>query len=276
MSNGNSPRGDVAKGNGQSAVTALFLSPDDAQSAVRELREVGIPAASISLISRDEDQAEGSEASGAAGVAAEVVQDEAITYRASEELPNDEDLPTTEEAMTGEPPDTYPRIGLDAEADLVRRNEADVDADEDIYTDFPGKPGGISPYSPAAATAGYDIQEPMKNRTPAPETAAAGVGIGSLAGLLVGMAGLAIPGVGPFIAAGPLAGALSGLIAGGAAGGIIGALSTVGVTEEYAREYASRIEQGQTLISVTVDPLSQDLVERVLIANHGDSVRVTP
>jgi hypothetical protein len=165
------------------------------------------------------------------------------------------------------------QLGLDRDADLVRRNEAQVDADEDIYSDFPDQPGGINPDSPAAARAGADIQEPLKNRTDAGGAAATGAGLGSLAGLLAGLAGLAIPGVGPFIAAGPLAGALSGLVAGGAAGGIIGALSTVGVPEEYAREYASRIEQGHALISVRTDQLSRDLVERVLVANRGDNVQ---
>ena len=62
------------------------------------------------------------------------------------------------------------------------------------------------------------------------------------------------------------------MVAGGVAGGIIGALSTIGVPQEYAREYAARLKQGQTLISVRTDDLTKDLVERVLVANGGDDV----
>jgi uncharacterized membrane protein len=89
------------------------------------------------------------------------------------------------------------------------------------------------------------------------------------------MAGLAVPGIGPFIAAGPLAGALSGLVSGAAVGGIAGALSNIGVPEEYARKYAGEIEQGQVLVSVQTEAISQDLAERVLVANHGEHVQCT-
>src|SRR5947199_350944 len=83
---------------------------------------------------------------------------------------------------------------------------------------FPGEPGGLNPDSSLAskATGNSDVQEPMKNSTGAGGSAAVGAGLGSIAGLLVGLAGLAIPGVGPIIAAGPLAAALGGLVAGGA------------------------------------------------------------
>lgn len=271
----------------QVALSALFRRRQAAEAAVRELREVDIPAEAISLISRDEDYTGEPAAGGAAGVAHEDVGQEALTYRASEELPNDEDLPTTEAQMTGRqmpivtdyevPPDEplggSERLGLSRDSDMVRTNDAETNADEDIYTDFPDRPGGINPeFSAAASRAGADVQEPLRNRTDGVHSAAVGAGLGSLAGLLVGMAGLAIPGIGPFIAAGPLAGALGGLVAGGAAGGIIGALSTIGVPEEYAREYAARIEQGDTLVSVRTLPINEDLVERVLAGNGGESV----
>ena len=279
----------VAPVRGQAVVTALFADRQDAEAAVRELREVGIDPRGISLISRDEDHTEEPELSGTAGVPREEVQDEGLTYRASRELPNDEDLPSTEAAMTGQdmpvftdyevPPDEplggSVRLGLSRDSDMVRRNEAQADADEDIYTDFPDQPGGINPDSPEAAGAGYDVQERMRGRTDAAGNAVAGVGLGSLAGLLVGMAGLAVPGIGPFIAAGPLAGALSGLVSGAAVGGIAGALSNIGVPDEYARKYAGEIEQGQVLVSVQTEAISQDLVERVLVANHGEQVQCT-
>ena len=270
-----------------SVISATFPQPEAAQAAVRELREVGIPAENISIISRDEDHTAEPSLEGAAGVDREEVQDEALTYRASSELPNDEDLSTTEAEMTGDrlpvvtdfevPPDEplggSKRLGLSRDSDMVRTNEADTNADIDIYTDFPDKPGGVNPNSPVAGRAEATMQTPVENRTHASGAAAAGAGMGGVAGLLVGLAGLAIPGIGPFIAAGPLAGALSGLVAGSATGGIIGALSTVGVPEEYARDYAASIDQGHTLISVRTDQISEDLVERVLAGNGGQGVR---
>lgn len=265
-------------------LSALFSNPGDAQAAIQELREVGIPAENISLISRDEDHTATPGLSGVAGVSHEDIGDEALAYRASSELPNDEDLPTTVDQMT----ETYDtgstvlsgnsddagngNLGLTPDRDMVRRNEAETNADEDIYTDFPNEPGGINPASPIADRSAANIQEPTKNRTEAAGNAAIGVGLGSMAGLLAGMAGLAIPGIGPLIAAGPLAAAISSIVTGGAAGGIIGALSTAGVPQEYARRYAAGIEQGQTLISVQANDLTQDLAERILIVNGGEEV----
>jgi uncharacterized membrane protein len=83
---------------------------------------------------------------------------------------------------------------------------------------------------------------------------------------------LAVPGVGPLLAAGPLATALGALAAGGAAGGIIGALSTMGVPEEYARKYSAAIEQGSALVSVRTDDYTRDAVERVLTAHGGREI----
>jgi hypothetical protein len=91
--------------------------------------------------------------------------------------------------------------------------------------------------------------------------------------LLAGAAALAIPGVGPFIAAGPLAALLGGALAGGAVGGIIGALSAIGVPEEYAREYAAAIEQGETLVSVRTGTLSREQLAQVMAAHGTKSVR---
>jgi hypothetical protein len=90
----------------------------------------------------------------------------------------------------------------------------------------------------------------------------AGVGavIGGLGGLLVGLGALAIPGIGPVLAAGPLAAALSGLagagvgaVAGGVAGGLIGALVDMGVPEEQANYYAEAVRRGGTLVTVQTD-----------------------
>ncbi|UXN58328.1 general stress protein [Phyllobacterium zundukense] len=97
--------------------------------------------------------------------------------------------------------------------------------------------------------------------THAGEGAAAGAGVGAVVGgaggLLAGLGMLAIPGVGPVVAAGWLAataaGAAAGAVAGGAAGGIIGSLTDAGVDEDEAHVYAEGIRRGSTLVSVRVE-----------------------
>ena len=93
--------------------------------------------------------------------------------------------------------------------------------------------------------------------TKAPEGAAAGVtaggAIGGTLGLLAGIGMLAIPGFGPFIAAGPIMGALAGLGAGGALGGVVGALVGMGMPEYEAKRYEGRIKAGGVLLSVHCD-----------------------
>jgi hypothetical protein len=79
---------------------------------------------------------------------------------------------------------------------------------------------------------------------------AAGGAIGGTLGLLAGIGALAIPGVGPFIAAGPIMGALAGLGVGGAVGGLIGALVGMGIPEYEAKRYEGRIKEGGVLLSV--------------------------
>src|SRR6202162_2324949 len=90
--------------------------------------------------------------------------------------------------------------------------------------------------------------------TKAPEGATAGgtTGgvIGGTLGLLAGIGVLAIPGIGPFIAAGPIMAALAGLGAGGALGGVIGALVGIGIPEYEAKRYEGHIKAGGVLLSV--------------------------
>src|ERR1700735_4747077 len=93
--------------------------------------------------------------------------------------------------------------------------------------------------------------------TKAPEGATAGVTtggvIGGTLGLLAGIGVLAIPGIGPFIAAGPIMGALAGLGVGGAVGGVIGALVGMGIPEYEAKRYEGHIKEGGVLLSVHCD-----------------------
>src|ERR1700675_1082619 len=93
--------------------------------------------------------------------------------------------------------------------------------------------------------------------TKAPEGASAGAGtgvvLGGALGWLMGVGGLAIPGVGPFIAAGPIMAALAGAGVGGAVGGIAGALVGMGIPEYEAKRYEGKIKAGNILISVHSD-----------------------
>jgi len=77
--------------------------------------------------------------------------------------------------------------------------------------------------------------------------------VGGTLGLLAGIGALAIPGLGPFIAAGPIMGALAGLGAGGAVGGLVGALVGMGIPEYEAKRYEGRIKEGGILMSVHCD-----------------------
>ena len=93
-----------------------------------------------------------------------------------------------------------------------------------------------------------------EKNTKAPEGATtgglAGMGVGGTLGLLAGIGALAIPGVGPLIAAGPIMGALSGAAIGGATGGLIGALIGLGIPELEAKQYEGKVQAGNILISV--------------------------
>src|ERR1700694_3681081 len=93
-----------------------------------------------------------------------------------------------------------------------------------------------------------------EKHTKAPEGTTTGVAaggtIGGALGLLAGIGALAIPGVGPLIAAGPIMGALAGLGAGGALGGLIGALVGMGIPEYEAKRYEGRVKDGRVLLAV--------------------------
>src|ERR1700712_521247 len=103
-----------------------------------------------------------------------------------------------------------------------------------------------------------------EKNTKAPEGTATGAGTGAVVGgtlgLLAGIGALAIPGVGPFIAAGPIMGTLAGLGSGGLVGGVIGALVGMGIPEYEAKRYEGRVKEGGILLSVHCD--SSDWVAR--------------
>jgi len=93
-----------------------------------------------------------------------------------------------------------------------------------------------------------------EKHTKAPEGAAiggaTGLGVGAVLGWLAGIGSLVIPGLGPFIAAGPIMGALGGAAVGAATGSLTGALVGLGIPEYEARRYEGKIKGGSALISV--------------------------
>ncbi|HEY2734047.1 MAG TPA: DUF3341 domain-containing protein [Polyangiales bacterium] len=119
-----------------------------------------------------------------------------------------------------------------------------------------------------------------EHHTKAPEGAIAGVGaggaIGGTLGVLAGIGALAIPGVGPFIAAGPLLAALSGAAAGAAVGGIAGGLVGLGIPEIEAKRYEGKIRGGNILIAVHVETAdAQTRAESILREGGAHDVVVT-
>ena len=108
-----------------------------------------------------------------------------------------------------------------------------------------------------AADSATTKQLATEKHTKAPEGAAtgavAGGAVGGTLGLLAGIGALAIPGLGPFIAAGPIMAALAGLGAGAATGGLVGALVGLGMPEYEAKRYQGRIKDGGILVSVHCD-----------------------
>src|SRR6202795_2531728 len=97
--------------------------------------------------------------------------------------------------------------------------------------------------------------------TKAPEGATTGAGTGAILGgalgLLAGIGALAIPGVGPLIAAGPIMATLAGMGVGGAVGGLVGALVGMGIPEYEAKRYEGAVKGGGTLLSVHCDTADQ-------------------
>ncbi len=116
-----------------------------------------------------------------------------------------------------------------------------------------------------------------EHHTKAPEGAATGaIAGGVMAGVLgwlVGIGSLAIPGVGPLIAAGPILAALSGAAAGGAVGGLAGGLVGLGIPEYEAKQYEGKVKNGNILISVhTEDSKERSVAKQIFDNAHADDI----
>jgi uncharacterized protein (TIGR02271 family) len=102
--------------------------------------------------------------------------------------------------------------------------------------------------------------------------ATTGAAVGGIGGLLLGLGALAIPGIGPIIAAGPLVAALTGAGIGAMAGGMIGALTDVGVPEEEAGYYAEGVRRGGTLVTINAEDHMADQAIEILAAHNAVDV----
>jgi hypothetical protein len=116
-----------------------------------------------------------------------------------------------------------------------------------------------------------------EHNTKAPEGATtggvAGLGVGAALGWLAGIGALAIPGVGPFIAAGPIMAALGGAAVGTATGGVIGALVGMGIPEFEAKRYDAKVRDGNILISVhTEDGKQRDVAKDIFKRCNADDI----
>ena len=109
--------------------------------------------------------------------------------------------------------------------------------------------------------------------TKAPEGATAGgtggMAVGGILGWLAGIGALAIPGIGPFVAAGPIVAAIAGAGIGGAIGGVAGALVGLGIPEYEAKRYEALVREGGMLLSVHVDNDDFQHKAKDILANGG-------
>ena len=112
-----------------------------------------------------------------------------------------------------------------------------------------------------------DLAHEINTKAPEGIAAGAGAAVGGVLGWLVGIGAIAIPGIGPLVAAGPVVAALAGAGAAGATGGLVGGLVGAGIPEVEAKRYAGRIRDGAYLLSVHCDDRAwakkaEDILER--------------
>jgi hypothetical protein len=147
---------------------------------------------------------------------------------------------------------------LDAE-NIVSELRSEGFGSNDISVMFPDKRGT------------RDFAHEQHTKAPEGATAGAGAGglIGGTLGLLAGIGTLAIPGLGPFIAAGPLMAALGGIGAGGVVGGVVGALVGMGIPEYEAKVYEGKLRGGGILVSVHTDDAEERVVALEVFRRAG-------
>ena len=133
----------------------------------------------------------------------------------------------------------------------------------------------VSAILPERDLTNKDLAHEIHTKAPEGATAgaAAGAAAGGVLGWLVGVGALAIPGIGPLVAAGPIVAALAGAGAAGATGGLVGGLIGAGIPEVEAKRYAGRLREGGFLISVHCDDSKwAKKAEGILEATGGKQV----
>lgn len=142
---------------------------------------------------------------------------------------------------------------------IVTRLKSAGFSDNDISVLFPDK------------SSTRDFAHEKNTKAPEGATAGAGAGgvVGGTLGLLAGIGLLAIPGVGPFIAAGPIMAALSGMAVGATVGGITGALIGMGIPELEAKRYEGKVKDGNILISAHTDKSSQVTAAKAIFESEN-------
>ena len=129
-----------------------------------------------------------------------------------------------------------------------------------------GQDATIGPGTEAATPAAADATAHVAS------DAGIGAALGGVGGLLLSFAGLAVPGVGPVLAVGPIVAALSGAGVGAVAGGIIGALTESGIPEEEAHQYAEGVRRGHVLVTVRTDEERAERARDILDAQGAVDV----
>ncbi|EEF59055.1 quinol:electron acceptor oxidoreductase subunit ActD [Pedosphaera parvula] len=144
-------------------------------------------------------------------------------------------------------------------SDIVESLQSAGFSSNDISVLFPDKTGT------------RDFAHEKNTKAPEGATTGAGTGLvlGGALGWIAGIGALAIPGVGPFIAAGPIMAALSGAAVGAAVGGIAGALIGMGIPEYEAKRYEGRIKEGNILISVHTEDSDQASRAKQILEQGG-------
>jgi len=124
----------------------------------------------------------------------------------------------------------------------------------------------------------HDIGHVKATKAPEGATTGATTGgvTGGVLGLLAGIGALAIPGVGPFIAAGPIMAALSGAAIGATTGGVVGALVGMGIPEVEAKRYEGKLKNGNYLIAVHVrDGEEKDRAKEIFKSAGAEDISTT-
>jgi hypothetical protein len=139
-------------------------------------------------------------------------------------------------------------------------------ADNDVSVLFPDKEG----------TKDFAHEQHTKAPEGAATGATGGAVLGGALGWLVGIGALAIPGVGPFIAAGPIMAALAGAAGGAAAGGLTGALIGMGIPEYEAKRYEGKVKDGNILMSVhTEDSKERERAKAIFVNGGAEDISYT-